>query len=389
MNDDVKKGFAQFLAQQGTLLHCTAHSHHPWPDCTQHAHAQAWLDAACHTDAKWGKVFDEVLPQAQTHIARELQLSSPEQIVFAPNTHEFVVRLYSCLSAPRPLKVLCTASEFHSFTRQTRRLEEAGLVQVTRIAMEPYASFTERFTQAARSADWDLMWLSLVPFDSGYVVQGLEGIINALPKTCMAVVDGYHAYMAMPVNWQPFEHRAFFVAGGYKYAMAGEGACFLVVPKSCTLRPISTGWFADFDGLDKPQAATSPVGYAANGARFFGATFDPSALYRFNAVQRWLQSLGLSSAHIHAHVQQLQRRFLEALTDMPHLSPQALTPPAPLARGNFLCFDIPHAHALEQALAAAQIRVDRRGTRLRFGFGLYHDLAFIEHLLHRLSELRL
>ena len=52
-------------------------------------------------DAKWEKVFGEVVPKAQAHIARLASLSDPRQVAFAPNTHEFVTRLYSCLAPDR------------------------------------------------------------------------------------------------------------------------------------------------------------------------------------------------------------------------------------------------------------------------------------------------
>ena len=42
--------------------------------------------------------------------------------------------------------------------------------------------------------------------------------------------------------------------------------------------------------------------YAADGSRFLGATLDPAPLYRLNAVQRWLDGLGVTVAAIHAHV---------------------------------------------------------------------------------------
>jgi kynureninase len=384
MKAQVLQGFSAFRAQQGELLHCTAHSHHPWPDCTREAQLQAWEDATTRTDAKWDKVFGQVLPQAQNHIARELNLTALEQVVFAPNTHEFVVRLYSCLDWSRPIKVLSTDHEFHSFSRQTRRLEETGRLQVTRIAAEPYDSFTQRFAQAARSDAWDMVWLSQVLFDSGFVVNELVPIAAVIPEQALCIVDGYHSFMAMPVDWRPFEQRLFFVSGGYKYAMAGEGACFLVVPQGCDLRPVSTGWYADFAGLANPQ---SEVGYAQAGARFFGATFDPSALYRFNAVQSWLQALGVTTAQIHTHVQALQQRFLLGLRDVPWLPAAALVSTPAGARGNFLSFDLPDAQAIEHKLNAAQIRTDRRGTRLRFGFGLYHDEAFIDALIARLRGL--
>ncbi len=390
MNEQVLAGFSHFRthqANQGELLHCTAHSHHPWPDCTREAHLQAWTDAATQTDAKWDKVFEEVVPEAQVHIARELKLSAPTQIAFAPNTHEFVTRLYSCLDWTRPVKLLTTAHEFHSFNRQTRRLEETGRVQVTRVQAAPYDDFETRFAKAVQNNEWDMIWLSQVHFDSGLATNDLHALFKGLPAQTIVVVDGYHAFMAMPVDWARHEDRVFYVAGGYKYAMAGEGACFLVVPKACRLRPVNTGWYADFAGLANPQCT---VGYADDGARFFGATFDPSALYRFNAVQRWLQGLGVSTQQIHAHVQALQQQFLQGLSAVPALPLTALTPPLAMHRGNFLTFDlgdVARAEAIEARLEAAQIRVDRRGARLRFGFGLYHDARFIDVLLNRLRSL--
>ena len=111
-------------------LHFAAHSHHPWPDATQAAHAAYWLDSARLLDRKWERVLGEVVPRAQGHVARLLRLSDARQVAFAPNTHEFVSRLFSCLDDRRPARVLTTAHEFHSFRRQARRLVEAGRIVV-------------------------------------------------------------------------------------------------------------------------------------------------------------------------------------------------------------------------------------------------------------------
>jgi kynureninase len=54
-----------------------------------------------------------------------------------------------------------------------------------------------------------------------------------------------------------------------------------------------------------------------------------------------------------------------------------------MPRGNFLTFDLADAEEVERRLAAAGVIVDRRGTRLRFGFGVYHDAAFVDALVAR------
>jgi kynureninase len=63
-----------------------------------------------------------------------------------------------------------------------------------------------------------------------------------------------------------------------------------------------------------------------------------------------------------------------------------LTPPAGQPRGNFLTFDLDDAEDTERRLANHGIIVDRRGRRLRFGFGVYHDAAFVGRLLARLQQ---
>ena len=80
--------------------------------------------------------MDEVWPEAQGHVARELGTGQPDAIVFASNTHDFLVRLVT--AAPRrqsaQLRVLTTDGEFHSARRQLARWEEEGWIAVERVA---------------------------------------------------------------------------------------------------------------------------------------------------------------------------------------------------------------------------------------------------------------
>jgi selenocysteine lyase/cysteine desulfurase len=376
-----KAHFSRFHGANPGLLHFAAHSHHPWPDATQAAHDRYWIDSAEAADRKWVRIFAETVPKAQGHVARLLGLSQPRQVAFAPNTHEFVARLYSCFEPRRRIRVLTSSHEFHSFRRQTRRLEEAGRVQVEEIALDPWETFGERFVAAERSSPWDLVWLSQVFFDSGFVVRDLEAICYAAPPEALVVIDGYHAFCALPVDLSRVHRRAFYLAGGYKYAMSGEGACFLAVPPGCTLRPMDTGWFASFDALEAGSAG--PVPYAEDGMRFWGATFDASGLYRFNAAMDWLASEGFTIDRIHAHARALQERFLEGLAHarLDMLTPGHLVPHRGAPRGNFLAFDVEGAEALHERIAGQSVKIDRRGRRLRFGFGIYHDAADVDRLL--------
>ena len=378
--------FSRFRAANTGRLHFAAHSHHPWPDITAAAHAQYWTDSATLADRKWERVLGVMLPRAQDHVARLVKLSDARQVAFAPNTHEFVTRLYSCLEGEGPFRVLTSAHEFHSFRRQTRRLQEAGRLVVEEIPAEPWNTFTQRFIAAARSSAWDLVFLSHVFFDSGFVVQDLEGFVAAAPADALVAIDGYHAFCALPVDLSGIHHRAFYLAGGYKYAMSGEGCCFLAVPPGTTLRPAHTGWFASFDSLG--GEAQTAVPYANDAFRFWGSTFDPSGLYRFDAAMTWLASTGTTIDDVHRHSLAMQEHFLDGLLrlGLAELAPGHLVPPAGVQRGNFLAFDVDDAQARHERITAEQITIDRRGRRLRFGFGVYHDQAQVEQLLERLAR---
>lgn len=379
-----KRLFRRFLDSDPRRRHFAAHSHHPWPDVTHDAHQQAWTDAAELHDAKWDKIFGEVLPEAQSHVARLLGLADGQSIAFAPNTHELVLRLL--MSLPQPVRILTTDAEFHSFARQSARLQEAQVAQVQRIAAEPFGSFTDRFVQAASDQTFDIVFLSHVFFDSGMVVDDVASVVGAVAsRETLIVIDGYHHFMARPFDLAAYADRVFYLAGGYKYAMAGEGAAFMHCPPGYIPRPIPTGWFASFNALEE---RTNRVGYPLDGRRFLGSTFDPTGIYRFNAVQRLLLDEAIDVRGVREHVEVLQHQFLAGLEDdnLASLARTRLlsTPNAPNI-GSFITFRTPAAGALAQELRAARVVVDRRSDRLRIGFGIYQDEGDVDDLLLRLS----
>ncbi len=375
-----KAHFRRFLEADPGRLHFAAHSHHLWPHVTFAAQERCWLDAARLADRKWEHVFGAVIPSVQRGVARLLNLSRPEDIVFAPNTHGLLNRLLSCLPRDRPLRVLTTDGEFHSLTRQLRRLEEDGLARVDWLAVEPFDDFAERFAAAAAGGH-DLVYLSQVFFNSGFALDNVGELAAAVPDPeTFVVLDGYHGFLVLPTDLADVEARAFYLAGGYKYAMAGEGAAFLHAPPGIGTRPRDTGWYAAFGALERGEGAR--VGYGADGSRFLGATFDPSGLYRLDAVLGWLAELGLDAAAIHAHALRLQRNFIDGLSGLglAALHPGQLVVPEPARRGNFLTFRTPAAGEIYEKLLARNVITDYRADSLRFGFGLYHDDDDVERL---------
>lgn len=378
-----KQYYQRFLQANPKVQHFACHSHHYWPDVTRDAVLAYWDDSARLVDDKWDLVFGEKVPKVQRQIADLLQLKHSAQLVFAPNTHELLFRLLSCFDWTQPLKILTTDSEFHSFNRQSKRLAELPQVQLVQVPTEPFASFNRRFVAAAAELQPDLIFFSQVFFNSGVVVPELTTLVRQLQQACQAriAIDGYHAFMAIPTDLSALEGEIFYLAGSYKYAQGGEGCCFMLVPADNGLRPLYTGWFAEFGAL--ASARTGAVQYSQDGYQFAGATMDFTALYRLEAVLDLYQTQGITIAAVHQHVQQLQQAFLIELARQQHplLNQTNLIQHDLQQHGHFLTFrfaDASTVAALASFLKRHGIHTDYRADRLRFGFAPYLDSSDIQ-----------
>ena len=369
-----KRLFARSLAAAPGRLHLAAHSHHLWPDASFDGQVECWNDAARLADRKWERVMGEVWPAAQRHVAAELGSGNPSAIVFAANTHDFIIRLAAAAPRrdPRKLRVLTSDGEFHSARRQFARWAEDGWFEVETIPAEPFATFPERFVEAARRGDHDLILVSQMLFGSGCFFADVEALAAlGRPEGPWVVIDGYHSFMAVEAPLSPTAAAgAFFLAGGYKYAMAGEGMGLMHCPPGFGPRPPLTGWYAEFDDLTLPPGS---VGYAPDAMRFMGATFDPSALYRFNHIQAMLAAEGLTTAGVSAEVARLQLLLLDAIRGTALEEAFLLNPPGDGPHARFLALQSSQAEQWCGQLAALDCITDVRGDVLRIGLGLYHD----------------
>lgn len=365
--------FSRALASNPDRLHFAAHSHHLWPDASFDGHVEAWNDAVRLADRKWGHIMGPVWDEAQRHIAAELGLPDPATIAFSANTHDFIVKLVSAISN-RPARILATDGEFHSFRRQMERWAESGEVVVE-------TAPPNRLAEKAAGGTYDLIFASHILFNSGHATENIEALAAlARPEGPWVALDVYHSFMAIPCDFSAVADRIFLTGGGYKYAMTGEGFGFLHAPPGYASRPAVTGWFAEFEDL---EAAPGAISYAPDGRRFLGATYDATALYRFNAIRRLLDTEGLTTAAICDHVTALQHRFVTSCP-MPGLT--LLNPLTDGPHARFLAYRGDTAPRLHADLIARNVITDVRGDVIRIGFGIYHDESDVDRLAALLSK---
>ena len=349
----------------------TGHSHQAWPDCARGALLEAFDDAAQYVDDKWARAFERgaVL---RRYIAEQLasgptDVVTPEQIALGQNTHELVSRFISALDLRSRPRIVTSSGEFHSLHRQLTRLAEAG-VAVESIDAAPVESLSERLAAALDDRTAAVM-VSSVLFQSAAVVPHLPALSQRAQHLGVEVlVDAYHGFGVLPLSLaQLGGEQVFVTAGGYKYAQWGEGCCFLRVPPSCQLRPVYTGWFSDFSGLEAARDGR-PVGYGATPAdRFAGSTYDSASHYRGAKVVEFFEAQRLSidalrELSLHQTQYLIDQLFAGGLGQA-----QLLTPTAAERRAGFVAIRQPGASLVTQRMRARGVLVDSRGDVLRFG----------------------
>jgi kynureninase len=377
--------YARFRVGERLLL--SGHSHQAWPDVAREGQVEAYDDAALAVDGKWERAFAkaDVLRAAVGDL-----LGDPgAEIALGQNTHELVLRFLSALDLRRRPRLVTTDGEFHTLRRQLARLGEAGL-DVVRVPAAPAATLSERLA-AATDERTAAVLVSAVLYETASIVPGL----GALAEACEAhgaelLVDVYHAVGPRRVALgEAGLARAWVVGGGYKYLQLGEGNCFLrLPPQAAGLRPVITGWYAEFDALAAVHEPGAPVPYGAGASRFAGATYDPTSHYRAARVLRFFAERGLTPAVLEAsyrHQVALLAAEVDAL-DLPEeiLTRDRVTPLDDVA--GFLALESPRAGELQAALTAAGVASDSRGRYLRLGPAPYLSDGQLREAVARLDQ---
>jgi len=358
----LREHYSCFRVKDRTLL--TGHSHQAWPDLVQDAYRESFEDAAREVDHKWSRAFDQAQRVREGY--RGLLDHLDGDITLAANTHELLVRFLSALPWKTKREIVVTDGEFHTVRRQLLRLQEEG-IQIQWVSAFPSDTVGSRLAEKI-SANTAAVICSSVFFESAQIAGQLELLAEAARHwDTPLLIDTYHQLNVVPFSSQGLE-SAYVMGGGYKYCQLGEGNCFLRSPVDCELRPVITGWFADFESLEGPQS--SRVSYSQSpGARFAGATYDPISHYRGAKVFEFFRHHDLTVERLRATSQRQLRILTEAIDRIP-VAPQMLSRDReiPLDRlGGFLALRTPHSALIHQKLEQKGILTDYRGEFLRLG----------------------
>ena len=387
--------YTRFRVADRLLL--TGHSHQAWPDVARDGQIEAYDDAAAWVDDKWDRAAAKA-DEVRAGVRRLLDDDGGE-VALAASTHELVLRVLSGLDlrGRRP-RLVTTDGEFHSLRRQLARLAEAG-VEVVWTPAEPVATLAERVAAAVDHRTAAAL-VSAVLFGSARIVPHLDALAAACrDRGAELLVDAYHALGPVPLRvHEAGLGDAWVVGGGYKYLQLGEGNCFLRLPRHADrLRPVVTGWFAEFGELSDSRVDDHPggdgrgpgrVAYPAGAQRFAGATYDPVSHYRAARVLGFFADHGLTPDLLRESYQHQLAVLAEAF--------DALDAPddvisrdraAPLAEhGGFLALRSPHARWLTGALRDRGVVTDSRGDVLRLGPAPYLSDAQLEAAVGALGD---
>ena len=354
--------YSRFRVSDRLLL--TGHSHQAWPDIGFDAQSRAWLDAAEFVDDKWERAAEQA-NLVRAGFARLLG-DAPANIALGQNTHELVVRWLSALPFRQRTRLVTTDGEFHTIRRQMDRFAEEG-IEVTKVDAHPADTLADRLAREVTDRTLAVL-VSSVLFETAAIVPGLEQVAAAcIRHGAELLVDAYHHLNVVPCDLSSMGlGGAFVTGGGYKYCQLGEGNCFLRVPDGCRLRPILTGWFAEFEALE--YRGGERVTFGDGASAFAGATYDPTSHYRAAAVFEFHQQQGLTPGELRRISQRqvglIVSAFeaLDAPSSVAHVEPMALE-----RRGGFVAIRAPRARELARQLRSHGVLADARGDVLRLG----------------------
>ncbi|RHY28172.1 hypothetical protein DYB32_006175 [Aphanomyces invadans] len=397
-----RPAFARSLATHPVrTLHFTTYGMGLPPDVAlasvQHTHALLCRDL----NEVWSAFFQHDVPTAERYILQSLglesvvraddednsELRSPEHYVnFGANVHEFLVRLFSCLTA-RPLQVVTSDAEFVSLTRQLAAWTAAsGDCQVHQVPLQPVETFAARLCDQITAVRPHVVHVSAVYSNSQFRLPdtAIASVVDVCTQgNSMCIVDVAQAIENVPMQLPRSSPVLVVVGSGIKHCTAGPGLGFIVYsPHSPWTRPLNTGWIAHTASLQSPPSPAHPLEYTPELAFAGGTPGFHYALRQLNDVQAFYANQGWTLATRHAYTLSLQAHFLAKVGEAVSI-PTRRSTLAPEDTSRALVLEHSQATAIHQHLMSGAVVCHcdvRFGKRLRLGFGLHHVQSEVDTL---------
>lgn len=344
----------------------TGHSHQAWPDVAFTGIEEYMRIVADRVDTKWDIGFEKT--EVLRNYLRDFYDDPDGLYCREQNTHVLLVSWLSSFDLKNKPKVITTAGEFHSMSRQLKRLGEEYL-EIVEVQHGSDQQLMEGIKKEIDDKTAAVM-ISRIYFKTSGINTKLTKIAQVCRKSGVPlIIDDYHGTNVVPLSVREKDlEDCYILIGGYKYLQWGEANCFLRFPNDCDLRPVITGWFASFETLDHPKT-DGPVQFDHGNQRFATATYDPVSQFRAAEVVNFFKTQGLTPDVLHkqykSQVQYLTEFFEEGnkkeyKIERSHNRPAEQT-------GGFLSLKSPHARTLRAKLLAKGIFTDARDQILRLG----------------------
>lgn len=362
----------------------TGHSHQAWPDVAKEGLQESFEVAASKVDNKWEIAFEKV--EILRRYLRDFYDDPDGMYCLGENTHHLLVSWLSSFDLKNKPKIITTDSEFHSMSRQLKRLTEEGLEVVT---VNGHADNIVEQIKKQIDDQVSAVMLSRVYFNSGIINQHVSDIAEVTRKHDIPfMIDDYHGTNVVPLSITDENLTdCYILIGGYKYLQWGEGNCFLRYPKDSDLRPAITGWFASFSELDESKD-DEKVSYSDADQRFASGTFDSTSQFRAAKVVEFFDNMGLTpqvlQKQYQAQIKLLRNNFLEQNFESEVIRLAHQQPVENM--GGFLALQSPFARTIKAKLMEKGVFTDARGDILRFGVAPYITTQQINEAIDELAK---
>jgi len=363
----------------------TGHSHQAWPDAAFTGIQEYMRLVAERVDTKWEAGFEKT--EIMRNYLRDFYDDPDGLYCREQNTHVLLVSWLSSFDLKNKPKIITTSGEFHSMSRQLKRLDEEYL-NVVELQHQSDQQLLESIRKEL-DQNTSAVMISRVYFETAEINTKLSEIAEVCRNAGVPLmIDDYHGTNVVPLSVREEKlEDCYILIGGYKYLQWGEANCFLRFPRECDLRPVITGWFASFATLDQPQN-NELVSYDDGDQRFATATYDPISQFRAAEVVNFFKTQGLTPNVLHKQYQSQVQYLIELFDEKnrDHFEIERSHNRPIEETGGFLSLKSPHARKLRSNLLEKGIFTDARDQILRLGPAPYTTSKQIQEVTDALFE---